>query len=350
MRFLCVVGMLCLPLAHGVCQVPHNSLKHYNLAQGFLEQSNYQSAAYEFREALNGDLDPAWTQVWSHIKLGQIFDITRQHDRAVREYQEAQRTGDNTFGALDEVTNYLKHGEQVISLPGSVATGIGLPRGEPTQRTEAIYTQEARIAELEGTVLLGGAVDQQGIARDVEVVKPLGLGLDEKAIEAVSEWRFQPGVMVGQIAVDFRLSSKQSRWHLIQATFDVPPGTARPVFTSAFYPIGAGIGPDAMEEGRVLVAIGRLAAVKLSFEVDEHGLPGHFQVQNASYPVWGAEATAVVGQWRFSPGMKDGVAVAVPCTVELVWGKRELSASRLAEIRESLETQYTATASVGLLG
>ena len=113
----------------------------------------------------------------------------------------------------------------------------------------------------------------------------LGLGLDEKAIEAVERWRFEPVVNRGRpyttavrIAVDFRLSTKQSRWHLIQVHFDTPPGASRPVFVSAEYPIGAGLGPEAMEEGRLVVAMGRLATAKLSFQVDAHGIPVNFQI------------------------------------------------------------------------
>jgi hypothetical protein len=80
-----------------------------------------------------------------------------------------------------------------------------------------------------------------------------------------------------------------------------------------------------MEEGRLVVAMGRLATAKLTFKVDEHGVPAHVQVPNAPDPVWGSEAMALVGQWRFTPGMKNGIAVSVPCTVELVWGKKELT-------------------------
>ncbi|HEY3839354.1 MAG TPA: M1 family aminopeptidase, partial [Bryobacteraceae bacterium] len=86
----------------------NNSLAHYRIAEVYFLQNNYQSAANEYREALNGDLEPKWTEVWSHIKLGNIFDITSQRDRAVNEYQQAQRTRDNTQGAQDEVQNYLR--------------------------------------------------------------------------------------------------------------------------------------------------------------------------------------------------------------------------------------------------
>ena len=85
-----------------------SSLAHYRIAEVFFLQNNFQSAANEFREALNGDLEPKWTEVWAHINLGKIFDITGQRDRAVNEYQLAQRTRDNTQGAQDEVAKYLK--------------------------------------------------------------------------------------------------------------------------------------------------------------------------------------------------------------------------------------------------
>lgn len=86
----------------------NSSLAHYRIAEIFFLQNNFQSAANEFREALNGDLEPRWTEVWSHINLGKIFDITGQRDRAVNEYTLAQRTKDNTQGALEEAAKYLK--------------------------------------------------------------------------------------------------------------------------------------------------------------------------------------------------------------------------------------------------
>ncbi len=71
-------------------------------------QNNYQQAANEFREALAGDLDPKWTEVWSRINLGKIFDITGQRERAVNEYNLAIRTKDDTQGAQEEAGKYLK--------------------------------------------------------------------------------------------------------------------------------------------------------------------------------------------------------------------------------------------------
>ena len=85
-----------------------SSLTHYRVGEVFFQMRNYQSAANAFRQALNGDLEPNWTEVWSHIYLGKIFDVTGQRDRAINEYQQAVRTKDNAQGALDEANRYLQ--------------------------------------------------------------------------------------------------------------------------------------------------------------------------------------------------------------------------------------------------
>ena len=86
----------------------NSSLAHYRVGEIFFLQNNYQSAANEFRESLNGDLEPKWTEAWGRINLGKIFDITNQRDRAVNEYNLAIRTKDNTQGAQEEAAKYIK--------------------------------------------------------------------------------------------------------------------------------------------------------------------------------------------------------------------------------------------------
>ena len=86
----------------------NSSLGHYRVAEIFFLQNNYQAAANEFREVLNGDLEPKWTEVWTHINLGKIFDVTGQRERAVSEYNQAIRTKDNTQGAMEEAAKYVK--------------------------------------------------------------------------------------------------------------------------------------------------------------------------------------------------------------------------------------------------
>ena len=86
----------------------YSSLAHYRIGEVFLLQNNYQSAADEFQRCLNGDQEPEWTQVWAHINLGKIFDVTGQRDRAVNEYQLAIRTRDNTQNAQETARRYLE--------------------------------------------------------------------------------------------------------------------------------------------------------------------------------------------------------------------------------------------------
>jgi hypothetical protein len=88
-------------------QNKNSSLAHYRIADVFYLQKNYQAAANAYRDSLNGDGEPKWTEVWSHIQLGKIFDLTGQRERAVGEYRQALQTNDNTQGALDETRRYL---------------------------------------------------------------------------------------------------------------------------------------------------------------------------------------------------------------------------------------------------
>lgn len=85
----------------------NSSLALYRVGEVYFLQNNLQEAANKFREAIAGDLDPTWVEVWSHLYLGKIFDITGSRDRAVNEYRQAARTRDNTQGALEEAEKYL---------------------------------------------------------------------------------------------------------------------------------------------------------------------------------------------------------------------------------------------------
>ena len=87
---------------------PGSSLANYRIGEVLFTQRNYQAAANAYRDALRGDGEPRWTEVWSHIALGKIFDVTGQRDRAVNEYRQAVQTNDNTQGAVNEARRYLQ--------------------------------------------------------------------------------------------------------------------------------------------------------------------------------------------------------------------------------------------------
>ncbi len=90
-------------------QVKRNSsLALYRTGEVYFLQNNLQASADKFRAAIGGDLEPTWVEVWSHLYLGKIFDITGDRARAVNEYRQASRTRDNTQGALEEAEKYLQ--------------------------------------------------------------------------------------------------------------------------------------------------------------------------------------------------------------------------------------------------
>lgn len=92
------------------------------------------------------------------------------------------------------------------------AVNADITRPELLRKVEPQYTEEARAARFEGVVVLSVVIEPDGTADKIQVMKSLGLGLDEKAIEAVQQWRFKPGTKDGapvavsaNIEVNFRL-------------------------------------------------------------------------------------------------------------------------------------------------
>jgi Peptidase family M1 domain len=89
---------------------PNRSLANFRMGEAFFYQKNYQASANAFREALQTVPEPSekWTEVWSHIYLGKIFDLLGQRERALNEYNKARQTNDNTGSAQDVVEALIK--------------------------------------------------------------------------------------------------------------------------------------------------------------------------------------------------------------------------------------------------
>ena len=95
---------------------------------------------------------------------------------------------------------------------GAYKIGGGVSAPSVLFKVEPEYSEEARKAKFQGTVVLFVIVDEKGNPRDLKVLRALGLGLDQKAIEAVEKWKFRPGLKDGRpvsvqatIEVNFRL-------------------------------------------------------------------------------------------------------------------------------------------------
>ncbi len=96
--------------------------------------------------------------------------------------------------------------------PPHTASAGASPLPQFSTRWIPEYSEEARKAKYSGSVMLSIVVNTDGRADDIKVVRSLGMGLDEKAIEAVGRWRFRPGTKDGvpvrvraQVEVNFRL-------------------------------------------------------------------------------------------------------------------------------------------------
>ena len=95
---------------------------------------------------------------------------------------------------------------------GAFRVGGGVSAPRLVHKVDPEYSEQARKSKFQGAVVLSVVVQKDGTVRDIRVVRSLGLGLDEKAIEAVKQWRFQPGEksgqavdVIAQVEVTFRL-------------------------------------------------------------------------------------------------------------------------------------------------
>jgi TonB family protein len=195
---------------------------------------------------------------------------------------------------------------------GAYRIGNGISPPGIVYKVEPEYSEEARKMHFQGTVKLSVVVDTEGNPRDIKVIQPLGLGLDRKAIDAVSKWRFSPGRKDGRpvpvqarIEVNFRLLNKdhKSYWHLANVMFHLAAGVEGPVIEK--------VTPPRVKDHAD-------ASATLSLTVNIKGEPAEIRVDKASDAGWANDVTDALRKWRFSPGTKDGQPVPVPVTLEFV--------------------------------
>ena len=111
-----------------------------------------------------------------------------------------------TLGARTPVIRQATAGEHAYRI------GEGVTAPSLIDKVEPQYTEEARLAKYQGTVVVMVDIGSDGIPRNMKVIRGLGLGLDERAVQAISQWQFKPGTKDGQpvpvtatIEVNFRL-------------------------------------------------------------------------------------------------------------------------------------------------
>jgi TonB family protein len=198
-----------------------------------LESKDFPSAMDDFEQAQKADSGyAAEALMWQAITQ----ERDNQPDAAEQLYQRALAATDmhslaaattmdlyshllQQQGKYDQATLMQTQASAIRNAqpePHSTSTArhVGKDVSSPVLKSklEPEYSAEARTAKFEGTVLLRTEIGTDGLVHDIHVIRPLGLGLDEKAVAAVTKWKFQPGMVDGQpvavvanIEVKFRL-------------------------------------------------------------------------------------------------------------------------------------------------
>ena len=169
------------------------------------------------------------------------------------------------------------------------------------------YTPEAMRAKISGSVEMTTVIGTDGKPSDIKVVRSLDAGLDKKAIEALSEWRFKPAMKDGQavpmlvtVEMSFTLRDRQ----VYDKTFT---GVTAPVVVKELKPSYTA---DAMRR-------------KVSGSVEVEGIVGvdgkftEVRVTKALDADLDARAVAAAGQWLFRPATLNGHPVPYRVTLEL---------------------------------
>jgi TonB family protein len=112
------------------------------------------------------------------------------------------------FDGVDGLSREVRHSAEPVY--GVGPNGASAPH--VTYQGDPQFSEEARQAKYQGVMIVSLVVDPSGSVRDLAIVSPLGMGLDENAIAAVGAWKFEPGIKDGnpvpvqlKVEVDFRL-------------------------------------------------------------------------------------------------------------------------------------------------
>ena len=187
-----------------------------------------------------------------------------------------------------------------------------------TLQTQPNYTEEARLAGVEGTVVVYAEIAKDGFPENLRVLRSLGYGLDQEAIRAVQQWRFEPNLQNGQIIrvatyvpVNFRLQRQiygvQPASQRGNEVFQITDGVTVPKIISRVEAPYTDEARAAKLEGKIVLLI----------EITSAGRVENVVVLREMGKGMNESAVQAIKQWKFSPATKDGRPVAVMITVEM---------------------------------
>jgi len=189
---------------------------------------------------------------------------------------------------------------------GVYRVGGGVSAPTLLYKVELEYSEEARQAKYQGTVVLYVEVDPSGSATNIKVVRGLGLGLDQQAIEAVRRWQFKPGYRDGKpvtvaatIEVNFRLLTV---WRIARQEYFTNPGVSKPSLRSSRWP------PDCKQNP---------ADITVAAEIGADGQVADVQVVRSTEPSLDQPTLEAVRTWVFLPAQASGTKQAVRAEFDL---------------------------------
>ena len=207
------------------------------------------------------------------------------------------------------------------SEPEEAETSVnGLPIRvvQRTVQTKPSYTEEARLAGVEGTAVVYAEIAKDGSPHNLRVLRSLGYGLDQEAIRTVQQWRFEPNLQNGQVIrvatyvpVNFRLQRQIYGAHLPSQggneVFQIGDGVTVPRIISR-------VAAPYTDEARAAKLEGKIV---LFIEITSAGVVENVLVLRSMGKGMDESAVRAIKQWKFGPATKDGRPVAVMTTVEM---------------------------------
>ncbi|MGB0065666.1 MAG: energy transducer TonB [Terracidiphilus sp.] len=205
--------------------------------------------------------------------------------------------------------------------PGVYQVGRRISAPVVLYQPEPEFSDEARRAKYQGVCVIALIVDAQGNPQNVHVVRTLGMGLDQKAIEAVRTWRFKPAMKDGTtpvpvmvtVEVNFHLYSGKKPNRSAAAIRSLPSsgttlGNVKPPVLVNY------VEPEYSDYGRKNRISGNCV---IGLTVAPNGMPQNVHVIESLEPSLDENAVAAVKQWFYKPTMKDGHAVAFEGSVKI---------------------------------
>ena len=186
--------------------------------------------------------------------------------------------------------------------------GTGVRAPAPISKVDPEYSEEAFVAKVQGTVVMSLVVQKDGRPTDIRAILPLGFGLDEKAMEAVAQWRFQPGTKDGHpvpVMATIELTFRLPRWRWESFSVLSDDIATRPSIVKDEFPPPTG-GPQKV-------------FISYFLDVSEQGVPENIRVEKSSDRRWENAAMLALSQWRFSPALRNDQPVRASCTLTIAY-------------------------------